>query len=290
MNNRPGLLVGILLAIFAFALLVAWQTGMGRSNVATGEPGAPVKKFRAEPGTMRENARAIVSDVPSAPSDGPSEGPKASAPVSSEPKKIETWSEPVEPTLTEKVTREVGALVDEAMNARSITEGVQHIRGRLERMDSPEGRSSLYASMGILYAREGDEQEMTEAFEMAARTSLNDAERAEAIYRHTKALLELEKPEAALAAIEAARVGELETSSRALQIRVVEAIAHEQLGDKAKAAALFEDVVIQGQQGTQAGRADLDSVTRQAAMRAVRTYDELGDKAGVIRVRRALAD
>jgi hypothetical protein len=141
-----------------------------------------------------------------------------------------------------------------------------------------------------LYAREGNEQEMNEAFGMAARTSLNDAERAEAVYRHTKALLEMDKPEAVLAAIEAARVGDLEVSSRQLQIRVVEAIAHEQLGDKQKAAALFEDVVIQAQQGKQAGRADLDSVTRQAALRAYRMYDALGDKAGVVRVRRALSD
>ncbi len=56
-----------LLAVLAIGIGVAYWFGGDRGSAAASGPVEPVKKFRAEPGTERENARALVSSVPSVP-------------------------------------------------------------------------------------------------------------------------------------------------------------------------------------------------------------------------------
>lgn len=279
MDKRSALLIVVFLAIFGLALFLAWRVGGGEFT-ADSKPKTPVKKFRAAPGTMRENARAIVSDVPSEPTEN--------AEPAGARGDVQTWSEPEKPSVTEQVKEEVANLVDEALHARSLSEGVANIRNNLDQLKTPEGRSHLYTSLGTLYARDGAVDEMQDAFEMAARTSLSEAERMEATYRHVKALLDMDRPREALRVIEETRLDDAAISARALQIRMVEGIAREELGEIATAAATFEEVIDLAKQGKRIGRPDLDSVYRQAALRAHRAYQAMGDKAGLIRVRRSL--
>ncbi len=57
-------LIGLLL-ILGIGMGVAYWFGGDKSTAGASGPVAPVKKFRADPGTERENARALVSSVPS---------------------------------------------------------------------------------------------------------------------------------------------------------------------------------------------------------------------------------
>jgi hypothetical protein len=54
-----------LLAVLAIGMGVAYWFGGRQSSAGASGPVEPVKKFRADPGTERENARALLSSVPS---------------------------------------------------------------------------------------------------------------------------------------------------------------------------------------------------------------------------------
>lgn len=281
MEERPALLVGAMILAFVIAIGIASRFGGPNSVSSSGESTAktPVKKFRAKPGTARENARALVSDVPSATES------KVNPSRSREAKRREVWNPPEEERARSVIGAEVARAVDAGLSAASVGEGIAHLRDRLAESDSPQGRSSLYGALGLLYAREGNLEEMREAFRMAGSTSLSDAERVESLYEHAQALLEIGRPREVLDVVARGRLDELTLSTRRLQLRLLAGFAHEELGEYDAAASVYEDVMARV---SGAGGEDLEGVYRQAGLRATRVFTASGKKKDAARIRRVM--
>ena len=164
-KRQTYLLVGLIIAFAATLGVAYWYSGQERSATASS---APVKKFRAKPGTERKNARALLSSVPS-----------VSEETTTRP--IEVWGSLERDDGPGK--RELEA-VEAVLDLDDPEEGIEQLQNSLEGRDQELRASTLsyvYAALASLYvqmdppdparAEEAYERALAEAADVAAYIS-----------------------------------------------------------------------------------------------------------------------
>lgn len=176
MERQSIVLISAIVGFLLIAGVLAYWFG-GQPQIAT-ESIEPIKKFRAKPGTQRENARALVSDIPSEDSgdSGASAGTEGGA-RSDDP--VEVWGRlaPKEPGAEDgrggipraDLSGGVSHAIDLASHAADPAAGLRGLRASLEQAPSPDEAAALHLTAAQLLNRMGGEHvaERDAAFDAA---------------------------------------------------------------------------------------------------------------------------
>lgn len=284
--------VGIfLLALAGAALLSGGVGGSSSSSTST----TPVKKFRAKPGTQRENARAIISDAPSIPSDNQSPGDSSTTPQ----KPIEVWGRfdsPDEEAIPRMASEELTPRTPSedaawsALEHPSTEEAIESLTGQLEVLDDSQAASDLYSALGTLYARQGrfETGEVEAAFAQALKAAVSDAQRIGVEYEEAKALMQHGEAARALETIRKLEGKDLPDARMRAELSVMEGMALEKSGDVEGAIASYESLLDEGLGADGEKDRGILGIYRQAALRLTRIYRKLGREEDAEKVARSV--
>ncbi len=277
MNDRPYLLILMMIAALGVAIAAAWYFGGTQQGPIAGA--AATQTFRAKAGTQRENARAIISDR---------EHIRGKEGTSTDP--VDVWGHIGEDGDSQPEVdswQESRQLAEEVLNDLSIEEGMAVLTAELERTEHP---SEIYAAMATLQARSKpyNEQRVEDAFALALSTAATPEERLDVIYRHAKVYLEQGRNDAVLELLERTRPETATFNPRFAEIEVMRANAMMSSGDTPGAITTLEDIVHRDDVETLLNDETFESVYRQAGARLVRIYKETGNAAEADRLARTL--
>lgn len=276
MERKSAIVLAALVFSFFAALGLAARYGGGTSGTK-GSPQA-VKKLRAKPGTMRENARAIVSSVPSKKSESPGGGGAGGSGGAGRDKPLEIWGRLDSPSSGPPEERsEAARVADEALGAASAEEGIERVLASLTGVEGVAEASRLYGALGSLYARQDpvDVALAQQAFGRAVASARTTEEREEAVCRQVKALIRLGRNGPALDALAGWAVGEGVLTARRLEMGVMLGILYEEAGDSQKALQAYEDTMDWAIGTEERANAEIANVFRQAGLRLARLYRRL---------------
>ncbi|MEX2015018.1 MAG: hypothetical protein WD873_00180 [Candidatus Hydrogenedentales bacterium] len=250
----------VLLSFVVAILLAARFSGSDPSATTAVQP---VKKFRARPGTERENARAIVSSVPSAPS-----GNEESSVHDGERKQREVWGRLDDGNDTSTTGTQVfGA-------APNYSEGANNDRNE-----------TFAAATSEVTPRLASEPRAAEqAYQQALATARTREEHYDAAYLYANELVQRSEYAAALEVVQEQTRGIHEVSPRYFQLRVLESVCLVDAGRSKEGIAVLEAVIDAIE--TAPEDSTLQSVYRQAALRLARLYEADGDEGAARRLRR----
>lgn len=272
MNDRPYVLVAVLLGALALAIAAAWYFGGSQRGPIAAT--TATETFRAKPGTQRENARALISGREHAEKEGTGTTP------------VEVWGHLGEDRNPprERSREECLRLAEEVLEDLSVEEGLAVLNVELERASSP---SALYAAIATLYARSDaySDQQVEDAFALALSTAESSEERLNVVYRQAKFYLERGRNDALLDMLERTRPETAEFSTRAAEIEIMRANALWSANRTSAAMTTLEQVLSNDRVGVLLDDARFGNVYRQAAMRLIRFYRETGndEKADALR-------
>lgn len=257
-KRQTYLLVGLIIA-FAVTLGVAyWYSGQERSATASS---APVKKFRAKPGTERKNARALLSSVPS-----------VSEETTTRP--IEVWGSLERDDGPGK--RELEA-VEAVLDLDDPEEGIEQLQNLLEGRDQELRASTLsyvYAALASLYVQINppDPARAEEAYERALAEAADVAAYISVVHIYADGLLKAGRYARLAEVTELDGFEVYPLSAALLETGVYRGVALDQLGRPEDAQRAYEQVIAVaiGSDRDMSERAS--NVFRQASLRLARIY------------------
>ena len=269
-------LIGLLF-LLAVGMGIAYWFGTTDSSVGASTPAAPVKKFRADPGTERENARALISSVPSVEEE-------------TTDRPIDIWGsldedeEPIQESFNAAQASIEGMSPEEARDSLS------------ERLESDElgneERAQLEAALGLALL-EGDEPDIDasrEAFGRAFNACADGDARVLLAFAYAEALYEREEYVETLELLRDGRFVGATFSPFRLKLEALRGLALDALGrpDQARAAykRAFESALSSELQTSPRAR----DATRLVALQLARHYREDGrteDATAISRMLRA---
>lgn len=272
-DRQTIVVVLLLIGSFVVAIFVAAQFG-GRTEAAD-SPLAPIKKFRAKPGTMLENARALVSDVPSAPSDDMPEGASSSRSARSGP--VEIWGRLDGKALSNAEDIESLRVATAALQSDPPEAGIRAVRERL--LTSSAGRVWLHTALIALYAKQDPPNldRAGEAYREALNAAQTSEERDEAMYAYGRALLDNGHYAEVLSAIPRDVDAGVSGSPRALELDMLAGLAQEALGHPTEAMGTYHRVMDRIVRLEDRAAGDHVAIYRQAGLHLARLYHQLGD-------------
>lgn len=257
-KQQTYLLVGLFVVFSATIGAAYWYSGVEQSAKASS---APVKKFRAKPGTERENARALLNSAPSAPEE-----------TTARP--IKVWGSLERDDGPKKKELKV---VEAVLDLDDAEAGIEQLRNLLEGRDEELSASSLsyvHAALASLYLQTEppDTARGEEAYERALEEAADVAAYISVVHTYADGLLEVGR------FARLAEVTELDgfevypLSAALLEIGVFRGVALEQLGRPEDAQSAYEQVisVAIGSDGDMSKGAS--NVFRQASLRLARIY------------------
>lgn len=272
MDRTTWTVLGSLVLLFGLMVLAA-QFG-GPSQTSGSGLRQPVKKFRAKPGTQRKNARALVSDTPSIPSDSPGGGSD---------KPIDVWgrlggsgdSGGAQGSTNDDAPG--SDVVRDALSGGDDEATVQQLESYLVGAHPPEEDAALYSALAAIHASAGaqDLDASTENFELAL-AAVAPEQRSEVIYQQAKTLLDAGEEALALEAIQHQDDRE-SMSPRHAELAMMEGILLESKGDSKGALTAYQKAFDSAKMGLSDGREASVDVARHAALRLSRLYRKLGD-------------
>lgn len=276
----------ILSVLFAFLLAMGlasrYGAGSGGSKGGGSKSGAstaPVKKYRAPPGKMRKNARALVSSVPSVKTGKPRDSSKAR-------RDIEVWGRL---DSSEKVRSREERAAEAALGSFDPSSGIAMLTAAIDESSNPSWE--VYAALGELYVRSTSENraEMEVAFAEAMKLAGSREDRLEVVRRHAQTLRGMGELQEALKLLSDTSMGEGTVSAKSIELSVLKGGLLEQLNDRDLALAAYEDAMKSTEAFGIEHRSETSSTYRQAALRLARIYRDRNDSRGASRVRREVA-
>lgn len=228
-----------------------------------------MKKFRAKPGTQRENARAIISSTPSIPA----------ADQSSELQEpAEVWGRLDSPNNLPAPRSPAQAAAQSALENPSTEAAVKQVVEALEATDDAQAVSELYSALGTLYAWQGrfESGQVQDVFAQALDAAGSEVERIRVEFSEAKAFMQHGDEEYTLEAIRELKAKDLTDTRMRAELGVMEGMTLERTGDLKKAISSYEGVL---DGGLSAGGHDDDkilNVFRQAGLRLARLYRSVG--------------
>lgn len=244
MDRTTLTVLGTLLLLFMLMVLAAMFGGPSNNTSKSGVR-QPVKKFRAKPGTQRENARALISSTPSIPSDLVRDGGGSEKP-------IEVWGHLGDPN-------EEAAKSDPGLSDLAVSKLLQNTL-------------SANQETGDVHILEVSPANFKRALMVATAQ-----QRSELIYLRAKALLASGEETLALEALQLQDERSETTSPREAELAIMEGVLLESSGDSKGALSAYRksfDSVKAALSQTTGSSAD---IARQAALRLSRLYRKLGN-------------
>lgn len=259
-----------LLAVMGFAFLFMIGVAFYYSNVKGDGSGiasspipadGPLKKFRAKPGTQRENARALYSSREEAP-----ENPQTPSYRGESAKAWGTFDAPPPPRS-----------LDENLQDSSPEEALELAEAALE--DDTISSAERHAAMAYALSRQYpvDMEAIETKFKEARALVSDEDERQAVLYFLCKARLELGDYAGLTKALSEAPPEWLRPGPRSLEIGIMRAYAVEHANDTAAAQAAYLWVLEAAQVWEALQDPRSEGVYRQAGRRLARLYRREGD-------------
>lgn len=266
MKNRPEIIVGIVVAMFIVGMFFAAQLSSTPDPVSrTGQ------RLRAEPGKMREGARALVSKL------APSNEDDSKSPGSG--KTPDAWAAPknlVE--QTKAAPGHGGDVINNAFNAASPEQGIATLENARRKEPAPGASSRLNSALAQLYAQAdgGDSQRVREALANARATAQTPADRHRVLQVEVDLLLQQGETAAAKEKLEAA-LQDAEVTVPSLHLAMTLSNLTREIGDPDAVAAHYRDVMAKALELAPEAGDEATNVYRLAAMRLARLHRTAGD-------------
>jgi cytochrome c556 len=258
-------------------IVAAWLLG-GQTNTPLSET-ASTQRFRAEAGTQRANAKALVHNRKYAPAE---EG-TSTAPV-------EVWGrfdddEPTQPDA--EPWHETQRLADEVLDDLQVEDGLAVLKTELQQTDAP---SLIYAAMATLYAREEpyDSELVERTFALALSTATSPEERLDVLVRQSKNYMERGQAQAVLDLVARTQPDTAAFSTYSAELDLLKANAQFATGDVPAAISTLVGLIERDDAIEMLEDEEFEAVYRQAAMRLARIYREMGDEHAADNLARAM--
>lgn len=278
MDKNPYMLLVLIVGAFAFALGGAFyfgeRDGTTRSTAST--PSAPIKKFRAKPGTERKNARALTSSVPSVKEE-------------TTDRPIEVWGSldksPPEPPRTKSQR-----IVDAALESADPKHAIAMISEQLAKEGEGGEGARLHAALGLVLSQiePVDAVAVERAFSDAYRLVETDENRYSVVTQHAKSYLRLGDYDRALAIVDDVDFERAQPSQSFLELAVLKGVTLERLGNAEEAEAAFRWTMRMAESGGDVHK--FEGVYRQAGLLLVRLCRAQGRARDATRIVRKIND
>ena len=251
--------------VFVFAITIGGAYWYGKLDHSASASSAPVKKFRAKPGTERENARALLSSAPSAPEE-----------TTSKPIKIWGSLERDEP-LRKKEREAVKILID----FDDPEAAVAQILARLENPEedaSPSSMAYLYAALAAQYLQLEplDAAHAEEVYEQALALVGDSGAHIYVVHLYADALLQAEEFERLSEVTALDGYAFYPPSASLLELGVFRGVALEHLGRSDEALIVYLQVVDVAIVSDGDLSEEASNIFRQASLRLARIYRAQG--------------
>lgn len=278
MDKQSVTVVVLVLVSFLIAIFVAARFS-GDEAITAPAAIEPIKKFRAKPGTERENARALVSAIPSAPSsNNPSSNPRETN------KDREVWGRLDNPADTRRADAPSEWSADVADTAVFPTHA-QQIRAYADGLAANNQTARIHPDYTVVTPNVGTEAEAAaRAYQRALALATTRDQRLEATYLYANTLVQRGDPAAALDIIQQQTRSEDPASPRDYQLRALESVCLQQTGDTKQAVNVLLAIINNIED--QPNNPELRPIYRQAALRLTRLYESAGDQGAARRLRR----
>lgn len=265
------------------ALLLVLGTGMGiaywfggdRGPVGASTPAAPVKKFRADPGTERENARALVSSLPSVKEE-------------TTDRPIEIWGSLDEDDAPESVAYRAAS---DSIEGLTPEEALESLSAQLDSGDvRGEERAHLEATLGLalLSVEPRDTEAARDAFARAFKACADGDARVGLAVVYADVLFARDEHEELVELLKDGRfVGATFTPAR-LRLEALRGLALDALGRPDQARAAYERAFASALKSDVKESARGRDAARVIAMRLARHYREDGRREDAIAVSRKM--
>lgn len=279
-ENPVWIVVGMMIMLMLmFGVAYYFEQGEQSAPVTATAKQKPVKKFRAKPGTERDNVRALTSAQPSV----KEETTKAD---------IEIWGS----LEGENGARRSGteSLVRQALSEGTPEEGARVLLDELKSPEEVEQPGLIYAALATMYWAMDPPmtEEAEKALALAWETASSPVERLEVIYVQAAYALSQGDVESLMDTL--TRVGEydLPPSAHLLELGVMLGVGYEELGQVDEALSAYESVLADAEVLGLERHPGAADVYRQAGLRLAALLREQGDdraaKALALSVQRSL--
>jgi len=274
-RRQQTLILAAVLLFMAVSLALAYFIGTNRSPGAAAAPLVPVKKFRAKPGTERENARALLSSVPS-----------VNEETTDDP--LEVWG-----SLDQSDSSpENKSLILDIRDGVSPDDAIDTIERRLAALPlagNDTERAELEAAMAtwMLAQDPPDEEGAQRAFARAEELATTPDARVSVDRLRLRALLAQEDFEGILASTAPERYIDAPLSAARLEIELARGIAFGRLANPAEAEQVFT-VAIDAAMDSHRVSPEIESIVRLLALHLGRLYREDGRDTNAIGLSRRL--
>jgi len=276
-QRRQTILVLALIGVFAVTVGVAYWFGEGSASTTTTTASAPVKKFRAKPGTERKGARALLSSVPSLPEE-----------TTNRP--IEVWGS-LEPEKTrdeaDRARAEIAADLEPSVSSQ---QGLREDIKLALAMGDHDNAAYLQAALAAQLVDSNPPQPelADEAFQEALSHASGPESAVFVVAVYAQALHESESHQRVTEVTELSAFEAYPFSSRLLQVALLRGMAFEQLESPEEALSAYEQA-FDAARRTEADRlARASDVLRIVSLRLARLHRELGNSAEATAVARRL--
>lgn len=224
----------------------------------------PVKKFRAKPGTERENARALVSSQPS---------------VSEEKTKedIDVWGSLEKDEASPKTTTE--SVVSAAFSSGSPEEGARLLLEELRTPGEIKQPGLIYASLAAMYWSMDPPmtEEAEKALALAWSTATTPMGKLEATYAQASYDLSKGDIESMMKTLDRLSDLDVPLTSHTLELGVMLGIGYESLGMMDEARIAYESVMKDAEDVDITKHRAAADVYRQAGLRLAAWHRTQGD-------------
>ena len=258
MDNQKTLLI-IGSCIMGFIILLGLAYYLGKQQRVNNEEALriPIKQLTAEPGTERENAKALLSSQAKIASD-------TGETISQD----KIWGS-IENTQQEKVLTRTEQAIANAEKAPSPEEAIQILLDRLDKMEGDKQKSLLYAVLSSYYRALDPpmHKEADIAIERSWRYAVTPIDKVLTAYYQADYHMAIGDYEHVLKDIERIGTDTLPLTEQALQINMMMGIAYEQLSHPEEAKQAYTALMTQANEIGLQQHESVANVYRQAGMK-----------------------
>lgn len=275
-RKQTLIVIFVILGLVA-ALGVAYQIGQSQGAGSASAYSKPVKKFRARPGTERENARALYSSVPSAPEE-------------TTDRQVDVWGSLDSDDKAPPAKRGLTATFTNGISPEESVEQIKVRMAELPESASDSLRAQLEAAMAflLLQTEDPDTEAAERAFARAGELAATPDGRVNVARFQAKALLLSEDYDDVLEVTAPERFIGAELGAARLEVELIRGMAMEELDRQEEAERVYRSIFETAMDGDLAASWEARGVVRQSALRLGRMYRAAGEETKAVGVSRRL--